>query len=378
MKFAVPKEHHPSETRVAMVPAQIKELSDKNAQIVIEKGLGEAIGYPDNEYISAGAAVSEDRRSLLASADIILRLGKTPIEEVPWLSQGSTHISFLDPFRESELVESLAKGGVNVISLEMIPRITRAQKLDALSSQTNLAGYVAVILAAEALDRVLPMMITSAGTISPAQVFIIGAGVAGLQAIATAKRLGARVTAYDIRPAVEEEVLSLGVKFIGSNQPQTESTQGAYAHEMKSGQRISEREKINKQCSQADVVISTARVFGKKPPVIISSDIVENMRGGSVIVDLAVEEGGNVEGSVLNKIVYRNGVKIIGYADLARRVPVDASRMYSKNLSELIGQYWDQESDQFALNLEDEIIEASLVTHNGRVRHQTSLHPNEE
>jgi NAD(P) transhydrogenase subunit alpha len=238
-----------------------------------------------------------------------------------------------------------------------------------------LAGYVAVILAAEALNRILPMMTTPSGTINPARVFVIGAGVAGLQAIATAKRLGARVEAYDIRAAVEEEVLSLGVRFIGSNQPQTEAGKGAYAEELKPEQQASEREKISKRCSQADAVISTARVFGRRAPVIITPDMVAGMKKGSVIVDLAVEEGGNVEESVLNEIVDRDGVKIIGYADLAMRVPVDASHMYSRNLANLIEEHWDQESNQFVLNLDDEIIGASLVTHEGQVCSQTLFDP---
>ena len=378
MRIAVPKENHPSETRVAMVPPAVQELASKGAQIAIETGLGKSIGYSDREYVSAGAAISENRQSLLSSADIVLRLRKPPIEEVQWLRQGSIHISFLDPFKERELVKRLAHQGVSVISLEMVPRITRAQKLDALSSQANLAGYVAVILAAEVLDRVLPMMTTPGGTIKPARVFVIGAGVAGLQAIATAKRLGAQVEAYDIRHAVEEEVLSLGVRFIGSDQPQTEAGKGNYANALKPEQLTSEREKISKRCSQADVVISTARVFGRKAPVIITPDMVARMKKGSVIVDLAVEEGGNVEESILNEIVDQDGVKIIGYADLSMRVPVDASHMYSSNLANFIEEYWDEESNQFVLNLDDEVIEASLVTHEGQVCNQTLFDPIEK
>ncbi|MBA7534664.1 NAD(P) transhydrogenase subunit alpha part 1 [subsurface metagenome] len=251
--------------------------------------------------------------------------------------------------------------------MELIPRTTLAQKMDALSSQASLAGYVAVILAAERLDKIFPMMMTPSGTIAPTKVFIIGAGVAGLQAIATAKRLGARVEAFDTRPAVEEQVQSLGGKFIKIDLGETGQTKDGYAKALSDEQLAKQRDVMARHCAQSDVVITTAQVFGKKAPIIITKDMVEGMKSGSLIIDLAVETGGNVEGSKLGEEVENNGVRIIGLENLPGRVPIHATQMYSSNLAGLIGAFWEDESKSFKLDLEDEIIKGCLVTHQGEI-----------
>jgi NAD(P) transhydrogenase subunit alpha len=275
----------------------------------------------------------------------------------------------LDPFNQASLLKDLAGAGVSTIAMEMIPRTTLAQKMDALSSQANLAGYAAVMLAADSIAKVFPMMSTPSGTISPARVFIIGAGVAGLQAIATAKRLGAIVEAFDTRPVVEEQVRSLGGRFVKVDLGETGETKDGYAKELTAEQLDKQREVMAQHCAKSDVVITTAQVFGKKAPRIITGDMVKRMKPGSVIVDLAVDTGGNVEGSVENKVVETGGVKILGVSPLPARVSADASLMYSNNLTNLIAHFWDEDSKSFHLNLEDEIIQGSLVTHGGEVCH---------
>jgi NAD(P) transhydrogenase subunit alpha len=350
-----------------MVPENAAKLVKRGAEVVVEAGVGDACGYSDAEYVAAGATVTQDRQKALSSADMVLRLRKPPVEEVGWLKQGSVHISFLDPFNESDLIHKLAAQKVSVISMEMIPRITRAQKMDAQTSQANLAGYVAVILAADHLNRIFPMMTTAAGTIMATKVLVIGAGVAGLQAIATAKRLGANVEAFDTRPVVAEQVQSLGAKFVKIDIGETGQTKEGYAKALTEEQIAKQREGMKKLCAAADVVITTAQVFGKKAPIIITADIVAGMKKGSAIVDLPIESGGNVEGSVLNEIIDKNGVKIVGLSRLQGRVPVPASKVYSTNLLSLIEEFWDKDAKTFVLNLEDEIIKSCLLTHNGQI-----------
>jgi H+-translocating NAD(P) transhydrogenase subunit alpha len=370
VRIYIAKERHPGENRTAMVPENAAKLVKRGAQVIVEAGLGNTCEYSDADYIAAGATVEQDRQAGLSSADMVLRLRKPPIEEIGWLKQGSIHISFLDPFNEPDLIQKLAAQKVSAISMEMIPRITRAQKMDALTSQANLAGYVAVLLAADNLNRIFPMMTTAAGTIMATKVFIIGAGVAGLQAIATAKRLGANVEAFDTRPVVAEQVQSLGAKFAQIDLGETGQTKDGYAKSLTEEQIAKQREGMKKLCAAADVVITTAQVFGKKAPIIITADIVAGMKKGSVIVDLPIESGGNVEGSVLNQIIDKNGVKIISLANLQGRVPVPASKVYSTNLLSLIEEFWDNDAKNFVLNLEDEIIKSCLMTHNGQVLSQ--------
>jgi NAD(P) transhydrogenase subunit alpha len=304
---------------------------------------------------------------MLSTADVILRVRKPPQEEVEWLKPGAVHVSFLDPFNEPALIRQLAARGVSAASLEMLPRITRAQKMDALSSQASLAGYVAVVLAAEQLNKIFPMMMTAAGTISPARVFIIGAGVAGLQAIATARRLGARVEAYDTRPVVEEQVKSLGAKFLKIDLGETGQTQEGYAKALTEEQLARQRDTMRKFCGDADVVITTAQVFGRKAPVLVTVEMLDAMKPGSVVVDLAVESGGNVESILPGQIIERKGVKLVGLKNLPGRVPVHASQVYSTNLINFIEEFWDQQNKKFVLNLDDEIIKGCLVTHGGKI-----------
>ncbi|GMU92191.1 MAG: NAD(P) transhydrogenase subunit alpha [Candidatus Hydrogenedentota bacterium] len=367
MLIVVPKETHTGETRVPVIPETVAKLVQKGADIAVESGVGASIRQPDEAYAKAGAKVVSDRAELLASGDVVLRLRKPPLEEISRLKRGCIHVSFLDPFHERERVDALAKAGVSAISMEMIPRTTRAQKMDALSSQANLAGYVAVIIASERLDKILPMMMTPAGTISPSRVFVIGAGVAGLQAIATAKRLGARVEAFDTRPVVEEQVRSLGAKFVKVDLGETGQTKDGYAKELTPEQQHKQREAMAQVCAQADIVITTAQLFGRRAPLIITREMIARMKPGSVIVDLAVESGGNVEGSELDKEIDVNGVLVVGLANLPGRVAVHASQMYSANLAGLIEDFWDKEKKSFVLRLEDEIIKGCLVTHDGAV-----------
>ncbi len=370
MIIAIPKETHPGERRVALIPSSVDRLVKKGAQVTVEAGLGASIGVTDDEYKKAGASVENNRQSLLANADIVLRLRKPPAEEVGGLKKGSLHISFLDPFNEKPLVDALAQNNISAISMEMVPRTTRAQKMDALSSQANLAGYVTVVLAAERLPKIFPMLMTPAGTISPVRAFIIGVGVAGLQAIATAKRLGARVEAFDTRPVVKEQVQSLGAKFVEIDLGEMGQTAQGYAQALTPEQLEKQRQGMAKVCSQSDVIITTAQLFGRKAPVVLTRDMIAQMKSGTIIVDMAVESGGNVEGSKVNEeVVTDNGVRILGFGNLPGRVAVNASQMYSANLHNLVEEYWDKDAKKFNLNLEDEIIKGCLVTHGGKVVH---------
>ena len=285
------------------------------------------------------------------------------------MQPGCIHISFLNPFEKSSQISTLAKQHVDAISMEMIPRITRAQRMDALTSQANLAGYVAVQIAANHTTKVFPMMMTAAGTIQPCRVLVIGAGVAGLQAIATAKRLGAQVTAYDTRPIVREQVESLGARFAQIDVGETGQTEQGYAKALSEEQLAKQCEAMRRYYRNTDIVITTAQVFGKPAPRIVTRDMVEAMSPGTVVVDLAAETGGNVEGVKLDEIVEIKGVKLIGYSKLPGRVPFHASQMYASNLVHLITEFWDRESKTWKWDLEDEIIKACLVTYRGRVVH---------
>lgn len=371
MQLAVPKETYPGENRVAMTPDTAKKLVRLGATIQIEAGMGVGSGFQDSEYSEVGAEIVTDRAALISSADMLLRLRKPELDEIPQMKRGCIHISYLDPFNEHALVRAFAEAGVTSISMEMIPRSTRSQKMDALSSQANLAGYVMVMLAAMRLPRIFPMMMTPAGTLKPAKVFIIGAGVAGLQAIATAKRLGAKVTAFDTRPVVAEQVQSLGATFLEIDLGDTGQTSDGYAKELTPEQIQKQQDAQAAVIAESDVVITTAQVFGRKPPVIVPRSMVEGMQPGSVVVDMAAETGGNVEGSVPNEVVEINGVTVVGLGNLPNYVCRDASVMYANNLFNLVEDTWDKEAGEFLLNMENDILPGCVITHDGAVVNET-------
>ena len=371
MQIAVPTEQWPNERRVALIPDSVKKLSRAGFSILVEDGCGNESGYSNDHYTEAGATITSDRESLLKTSDVILRVRKPEIKEVEFLKPGTIHISYLDPYNEPELLNSMAERGVSAISMEMIPRTTRAQKMDALSSQANLAGYVMVMLAAQKIDRIVPMMMTPAGTLSPARVFVIGAGVAGLQAIATAKRLGGRVEAFDTRPVVAEQVQSLGAKFVEIDLGETGQTEDGYAKELSSEQLALQQEGMKKIISGADIVITTAQVFGRPAPRIVTADMVKAMKPGGVIVDMAVESGGNVEGSKADETVVEGGVSIIGVSNLPSNVSKDASQMYSSNLYNLLTEYWNEEEKKLELDLEDDILKGCVLSYDGSIVNET-------
>lgn len=368
MVIYVPKETCPGERRVAVIPDTVSRLVKKGAEIVVESGVGLSCGHSDEAYEKAGATVARDGAAVLAAADAVIRLRKPDPAFVGAMKAGALLISYLEPFTDHALVDALLARKVDAICMEMIPRTTLAQKMDALSSQANLAGYIAVMVAANRLSQVLPMMMTPAGTLKPARVFIIGVGVAGLQAIATAKRLGARVEAFDTRPVVEEQVQSLGAKFVKIDLGETGQTKDGYAVELTEEQKELQKQAMAKVISQSDVVITTAQVFGRRAPVIVTRAMVESMRPGGVVVDLAAETGGNVEGSKPGMEVDINGVTVIGAENFPGRVPAHASQMYSANVGNLIEHFWDGEAKAIKLNLNDEIMSGCLIIRNGELR----------
>lgn len=371
MIICVPREVYPGENRVALIPEHIAKLAKAGAEIRTESGVGKPLDISDEDYRMAGASVVSDRKGLLENADMVLSVRGLSLEEVPTLKRDAVSIGLLDPFRNKALIEAMRDRRVSAISLEMIPRITRAQKMDVLSSQANLAGYVSVILAAERLSKIFPMMMTAAGMISPTRVFVVGAGVAGLQAIATAKRLGARVEAFDTRPEVEEQIKSLGARFVKIDVGETGQSSGGYAKALTQEQLARQRKGMTSVCAGSDVVITTAQVFGRKAPLIITEEMVRAMPKGSVIVDGAVETGGNVAGSRLDEEVDANGVLIIGLSNLPGHVPVHASQMFSSNMFNLLTEFWNPEERQFQLNFADEIIKGCVITHQGKIINET-------
>jgi NAD(P) transhydrogenase subunit alpha len=367
MRIFVPRELHPTDKRVPLLPSGAAKLTGLGAEVEVERGLGAVLNFRDSDYETVGARLSSERDGSLAEADIILRLRKPPSEEVTLMKKGCIHASFLDPFNERELVLRLAAADVTAVSMEMIPRTAVAQKMDALSSQANLAGYVAVILAATRASRIFPMLITPAGTIKPLRVFVIGVGVAGLQAIATARRLGAAVEAFDTRPVVEEQVKSLGAKFVKADLGETGETASGYAKALTLDQLEKQRQVMAQHIAQADVVITAAQVFGRKAPLIITTEMVKLMKPGSMIVDTAIETGGNVECSSYDAEVEVNSVQVIGLANLPGRVASNASEMYSNNVSAFVEHFWDKDAKSFRLDLTNEILRSCVITHAGKI-----------
>ena len=369
MLIAIPKETAYGEKRAALIPASVKKLVQIGAQVSVESGLGAAAGFSDKEYQAAGASLVDDRSALLASAQMVLRVRKPELADIELLQPGCIHVSFLDPFNETAIIDAMRERNISAISMEMIPRSTRSQKMDALSSQANLAGYVMALKAATYLPSILPMMMTPAGTLKPAKVFVIGAGVAGLQAIATAKRLGAQVTAFDTRSEVAEQVHSVGAKFLEIDLGETGSTKEGYAKELTAEQLQIQREAQKEVIANSDAVITTAQVFGRKPPVIVPKEFVAGMRAGSVVIDMAAETGGNVEGSVPGEVVSVNGVNIVGTGNWPNEVARDASQMYSSNLYNLVEEFWSKDEQKVVLDFENDLI-GCVITHQQEIVNQ--------
>ena len=362
-----PAELKPQEKRCAVLPVNVKAYKLLGATVHVQAGIGEHIHVSDKEYEAAGAEIVASRNELLANADIVPSLHKLSTDELNHLKPNALIVSYLDPFNEKGFVASLCDKNITSISMEMIPRISRCQKMDALSSQASLAGYVMVMQAVNQLDSVLPMMMTPAGTLKPSKVFVIGAGVAGLQAIATAKRLGASVTAFDARSVVAEQVQSLGAKFLDIDLGETGETGQGYAQALTPEQmQIQQREQA-KCIADSDIVITTAQLFGRKPPMLIDAQTIATMKPGSVIVDMAAESGGNVQGSVVSEVVIQSGVSIIGTGNWANGVAKHATQMYANNLHSLISEFWSQEDNKFAIDVEDEVQSGCIITHQGMV-----------
>ena len=364
MKAFFPKESD-LENRISLTNDVVNKYISIGVDIFMEKGLGSQFGYSDLDFSNLGVNVV-DREEGLSAADIVCSVNKLRNEDLDLLKENSLVVSFLDPFNEIDLVNNLKEKKLSSISMELVPRITRAQKMDALSSQANLGGYAAVLIASNILSKSFPMMMTAAGTISPSKVFVVGVGVAGLQAIATAKRLGARVEAFDTRPVVEEQVKSLGARFVKIDIGETEETDQGYAKELTPEQIEMQRAGMKKVCSSADVIITTAQVFGRPAPKIITSEMIEDMASGSVIVDMAVGTGGNVEGSVPNENKEINGITIVGNTNLPGEVAVHSSQVYAANIFNLIEEFWNKETKILEINEDDEILSGCLVTHEGR------------
>ncbi|MET1219244.1 MAG: NAD(P) transhydrogenase subunit alpha [Glaciecola sp.] len=379
MKLLVPNEGNSpivelaEEKRVAATPESVKKFVQKGINILVESGAGHHIGCSDADYEAAGAVIVNDRTAAFGTADVIAFVNRPSTEELAHISANTIVLGHIDPFFNISLVQEMAIKQLSTLSIEMIPRSTRAQKMDALSSQSSLAGYVMVMQAATHLPSILPMMMTPSGTIKPAKVFVIGAGVAGLQAIATAKRLGASVLAYDTRPVVAEQVESLGGKFLHIDIGETGQTKDGYAKELTEEQKHIQIAAQQDAIADADIVITTAQLFGRKPPVLINQDTLALMRPGSVVVDMAASSGGNVEGSVAGETIIVNGVTVIGLGNWSQAVAKDASNMYANNVYNLIDEFYDAETNQFDLDLADEILAQSVITHGGEIRNDMLL-----
>lgn len=374
MKIAIPKEIVTGETRVAVIPSMLNVFTKNQHEVLVEAGAGVAAAFPDQLFVDAGATIVKDPVALYKQADVILKVQpavkhpRTKKDEIEMMSEGATLISFLAPLTELKMIQKLADRKITGFSMEFIPRITRAQSMDALSSMATIAGYKAVLIAADNLGKIFPLLMTAAGTIPPATVLVLGAGVAGLQAIATAKRLGARVEAFDPRPAVKEQVQSLGAQFVEMDLPEDAETEGGYAKILPEEFLKKEREAIANRLPKVDVIITTAQIFGKKAPLLITEAMVQQMRPGAVIIDLAAEQGGNCELTQPDEAVVQHDVGIFGAVNLPAQVPTHASQMYSKNITNLFRHLYPKpdSTPDFA----DEIIEGACITHQGEIRNQ--------
>ncbi|NGX40801.1 MAG: NAD(P) transhydrogenase subunit alpha part 1 [Candidatus Anoxychlamydiales bacterium] len=365
MKIVALKEEK-EEKRAAIVPKFVQKFKSLGFDVEVEAGIGEGIDISDEEYIQAGAQIKK-RKELLKDGDIIIKVNKPSLKDIELFKPKAIYISFLDPFFEKDLIDSFLQKDITALSMHLIVRTTLAQKMDALSSQANLAGYSAIIYGAKYLNKILPMMTTPAGTISPSKVFIIGAGVAGLQAIATARRLGANVEAFDTRAETEEQIKSLGAKFVKADIGKTESTKAGYAKELTKEQLNIQREAMKKAISTSDIVVTTAQVFGRKAPVIITEDMLKDIKTPTLIIDMAIITGGNVEGSEKDKIIKKGNVTILAPSNLTNEVALDASTLYSSNLFSLIEHFYDKETKKLKFDLNDEIIKTATLTHSKKL-----------
>ena len=371
MILAVPRETKPGENRVALVPDSVAKLTKTSVIVRIETGAGVSAGFVDEAYTGAGAVIAADTKSLYTDADIILKVARPSKEEMQQMPPGAAVVGFLSPLGDPAYVQSLADSKLTAFSMETIPRTTRAQGMDALSSQSNIAGYKAVLLAASTLPKFFPMLTTAAGTVAPARVLILGAGVAGLQAIATARRLGAIVAAYDTRAIVKEQVKSLGSEFLEIDLGEDAQTAGGYAKELSADAIEKQRAFMVKHIGASDVVITTAQVPGKKAPLLITEEAVGAMKPGSVIVDLAAESGGNCAFTEAGKTVEKGGVSIVGPTNLPATVPLHASQLYSRNLLNLLGLL--VKDGKLNLDFEDDIVRDSCLTHDGKILHKATI-----
>ncbi len=371
MKIAVPRESEAIETRVAATPETVKKFIALGFDVAVEKAAGQLSRITDAEYKEAGATIAATAKAALAGADVVLKVRRPSAEELPLIGKGALVIAMMDPFGAEDAVKAMADAGISAFTMEFMPRITRAQVMDVLSSQANLAGYQAVIDAAEEYDRAFPMMMTAAGTVPAARTFVMGAGVAGLQAIATARRLGAVVSATDVRPAAKEQVNSLGAKFVAVEDEEFKQAETAagYAKPMSEEYQKKQRELVAAHIAKQDVVITTALIPGRPAPRLVTSEMIAAMKPGSVIVDLAVERGGNVEGAKPGKIVKVGDVKIIGHLNMPGRIAASASSLYAKNLFAFVETLVDKEAKKLAVNWDDELVKATVLTRDGGIVH---------
>lgn len=369
MNIGVPKETLKGETRVALIPSLVSTLTRDKHEVLVQKGAGERASFDDKQFADAGARIVPDARTLYGKADVVFKVQPPQKNEAEMMRVGSTYLGFFAPLAFPDIVSVFKKRKITSFSMEYIPRITRAQSMDALSSMATVAGYKAVLLAADAIGKMFPLLMTAAGTVPPATVMVLGAGVAGLQAIATAKRLGAKVEAFDVRAAVKEQIKSLGASFIDIDVTEDLETKGGYAREQSAELLKKQREALSARLPKTNVVITTAQVFGKRPPTLITKEMVKLMRPGSVIVDLAAEQGGNCELTVPGKTVEKNGVTIIGAVNLPATIPLDASLMYSKNVLTLFKHLYPKPDTTPDFN--DEITQGACITKEGELVNET-------
>ncbi len=374
MRLAVLKERRAAEARVAATPETVKRLIGLGLTVAVETGAGAGASIPDAEFTAAGAEVTADPAATLAGAGIVFAVQAPLPDERALIPRGALLVCTAGAFGDPELVPSLAAAGIDAAAMELLPRITRAQSMDVLSSQANLAGYRAVVESATSFQRGFPMMMTAAGTVPPARVFVIGAGVAGLQAIATARRLGAIVSATDVRPAAKEEIRSLGATFVGVEDAETAAQTGAYAREMSDAFRQKQADLMATTVAKNDIVICTALVMGRQAPVIVTQPMVDSMRPGSVIIDLAADAGGNCAATVPGEVIVTpNGVTILGHRNWPARIPVASSNLYSRNLLTFLTTFWDKDTKAPALPADDDIVKGVMLTRGGAIVHPNFL-----